>query len=99
MEAEHSLVLKCVVKQLILKHAWGSEKIAEDPSGDNNALSPRRGLCCPKQSRMELLLAFIQSNNLYVWWVNENVFPGAKFFSSLCSDCSLELTLLMKTFP
>lgn len=67
MEAEHSLVLKCVVKQLILKHAWGSEKIAEDPSdGDNNALSLRRGLCCPKQYTMELLLAFIQSNNLYV---------------------------------
>lgn len=67
MEAEHSLVLKCVVKQLILKHAWGSEKIAEDPSdGDNNALSLRRGLCYPKQCRMELLLAFIQSNNLYV---------------------------------
>lgn len=94
MEAEHSFVLKCLVKQLILKHAWGSEKIAGNFS-DTNALSPRRCLCCPEQYRMELLLAFYKKQRFICVVGTEGFASWCKVFSSLCSDCWLELTLVL----
>lgn len=60
---EHGSVLKCVVKELTVKLAEGREKIADHLS--EGGVIPRRAAMPPKP-QMELLLALLQTNNLYL---------------------------------